>query len=414
MQRNQFVVVFSHSNYTIYNAGVEKHIRELEKIYIENNMEYFHFFPLKKLPNLVGFNINGRFKGIVNIENIKYIISNYISEGHFLNNILLQHIRGFDLNLLAKELKIINSKIILCIHDFYYLCNTFNFMKNGKEFCGISVPNKEKCYGCHNFPEILGFVEDIEFILKNIDDNIEKVIFPSEFCRDIWCEFFPTYRERAYVRPLLDLDGKYKRMWNEKIRIAYVGRKNIYKGYDTWKKIVHQFYGQYDLYYFGMDTEDEKACKNIYVDGIDKIMLEELRKNNIDIVLLWSIIPETYSFTYYECSAAGTVILSNINSGNIAEQIKINRNGFLFSSEKELIENMKNPDSLKNKIDIQCKLFAPLYLLPNNNIALYLSSNNNNVLKKRKRIHICKVLSLLYYLKNIMFKNIQKYFDKQM
>jgi len=51
-------------------------------------------------------------------------------------------------------------------------------------------------------------------------------------------------------------------------------------------------------------------------------MTEALQDNNIDVAFLWSICPETFSFTLYESLAAGCTVLTNRNSGNIQAYVR--------------------------------------------------------------------------------------------
>ena len=81
------------------------------------------------------------------------------------------------------------------------------------------------------------------------------------------------------------------------------------------------------------------GVNNIPVSFLDEgpdAMVKALRECQIDIAFLWSIWPETYSFTLYEAFAANCFVVTNSMSGNIAEQIRNNSRGIVFNDEAEM------------------------------------------------------------------------------
>ena len=68
-------------------------------------------------------------------------------------------------------------------------------------------------------------------------------------------------------------------------------------------------------------------------------MVETLRNHNIDVAFLWSICPETFSFTLYESLSAGCAILTNRNSGNIQAYVREHpETGVVLDDEKALMK----------------------------------------------------------------------------
>jgi len=68
-------------------------------------------------------------------------------------------------------------------------------------------------------------------------------------------------------------------------------------------------------------------------------MAETLRDHNIDVAFLWSICPETFSFTLYESLSAGCTILTNQNSGNIQAYVREHpETGIVLDGKNSLME----------------------------------------------------------------------------
>jgi hypothetical protein len=51
------------------------------------------------------------------------------------------------------------------------------------------------------------------------------------------------------------------------------------------------------------------------------VAAELLKKHKVDFVLLWSQVPESFSFTMHEARAAGKFIITSKKSGNIAHEV---------------------------------------------------------------------------------------------
>ena len=60
-------------------------------------------------------------------------------------------------------------------------------------------------------------------------------------------------------------------------------------------------------------------------------MLQTLRRHELDFAFLWSIWPETFSFTCCEAIAAGSFVITNEVSGNIAALVKRTGRGRVFA-----------------------------------------------------------------------------------
>jgi hypothetical protein len=65
-------------------------------------------------------------------------------------------------------------------------------------------------------------------------------------------------------------------------------------------------------------------------------MIEAVRQQRLDAVLLWSICPETFSFVAHEALAANALIVTGEDSGNIA-RIARERGGAVFRDEDALL-----------------------------------------------------------------------------
>ena len=96
-------------------------------------------------------------------------------------------------------------------------------------------------------------------------------------------------------------------------------------------------------------------------------MTKALREKKVNIVLLWSLSPETYSYTYYEAYASNAFILTNSKSGNITDMVQKNKNGLVFDSENELFSFFSDVGKVKQTLEdfYASNVIGPLYLKTN-------------------------------------------------
>jgi len=122
-----------------------------------------------------------------------------------------------------------------------------------------------------------------------------------------------------------------------------VGLTNYHKGWDVYEQLAKAFEddGRYSFYNFSLHRRDRlpvrwrKVCAG--VDDPDA-MAKALSIDNIDIAVLWSLCPETFSFTAYEARAAGCFIVTTESSGNIARLVRETEYGMVLPDDSSLIE----------------------------------------------------------------------------
>ena len=128
------------------------------------------------------------------------------------------------------------------------------------------------------------------------------------------------------------------------LRIAHIGYPVKHKGWATFLSLAEQFRNKpkYKFYLFSSSSvrRGNFKCVNVSVTKKNRNrMVQELSNYNIDVAILWSSCPETFSFTMYEALAAGCFILTNPLSGNIQDYIKKNpMQGLVLDNEQRLFD----------------------------------------------------------------------------
>lgn len=389
---DSFVITFSYGNYMCGIGGTDKYLKAEQKMLNSNHISMLHIFPVpvrklgvgkERLP-FWGMLVDGKTIG----DSINYtwqvieIIEKLISNKR-LRAVQIHNFRWINICELREITVHLQTQYYFFIHDYLTICPyLYEHMEETNSFCNLSVDENIRCAGCiFNSQERRQNVKEIhQFLLQQSDLN---VISPSEIAGRIWSKHFPELESKIKIVPHQICEGQYIDNRTEirgNIKIAFAGYPSATKGWTDWMNATELADSKklgYSFYHFGIAGEDCRHIKNIPVSIKDNksSMIDELRKHEIDAVVLWSICPETYSYTFYEAFSANCFIITNEDSGNIAEQVKKHKNGLVLKR-NELAELFLNERELREEINAFKKMnsFGPLFLKDNNEIAEMVSS----------------------------------------
>ena len=113
-----------------------------------------------------------------------------------------------------------------------------------------------------------------------------------------------------------------------------------------------------------------------YRDKNSLTMQQQLSKLNIDIVFQWSKCQETYSYTYFEAFEAGCYVVTNKNSGNIAEMTSQQNNGKAFESFEDCKEWFLSQDCHNDVLNYYKNGKKIGYLKPNADVTDFIFKDN--------------------------------------
>lgn len=271
----------------------------------------------------------------------------------------IEHMYGGHFFDIYDVLKKKNIKYAITLHDFYVMCPLVNKLYLGKEYCGYK-PSFNKCEECTKK------AIDKSFDMKKWRDNNEKllkgasiVIAPSLAVKKEIEEIYPSI-DISVIEHGSNLVKRKSTLKLDKVNdIAFIGFIMARKGSAVLKYLVDNNSGKYRMHLFGFTDAIILEKRNYINHGTYKRdnIVDLLRNNNIKLVCLLSICPETYSYTLNEAIAAGIPVIS-YNIGSLAFRVGNNNLGWLIdikSSKKEVInkieEILTDEDEYNKKID---------------------------------------------------------------
>ena len=356
---DRYVLVISGFCYITDSSGTSKVVKAHEEIFNESGIDYIVLHPMNPrgiYTKCYGVVVNGKYYGV---RTYKEILFEIVGLNKYPTGILIHHIINTEISNVKLILEIFKDiRIVFYLHDFYSYCINPKMLKDDRYFCAYENVN---CCGCKYQNTREKHFEKINEFFKYFEKKI-TFVSPSDFTKKIWINLFPQYKEKVVVIPHLTGIGVYyknkicKNSENP-LKIGYVGAQNYAKGWEIFKKCfstANRNGCDYRYFSFGKANERIDGIVNIdvqiHLQG-KNAMIEALRNNEIDVVFLCSVCPETYSYTLYESMAANCFIVTTEFSGNIATVIKKEGFGCVFSSIDDLERCFSNEECFKKMIN---------------------------------------------------------------
>lgn len=363
LNREDFCLLVNNRNPYIANAGTEKYI-QIQTDILSGNMDVMVIFPVTKkyVFTIYGWGVcvNRDFLGVTDEKTLIELLADILKIKKCMG-VFLHHLKWCDTESLGRILSF-TDHIIFYVHDYYTCCVQPNLLKNDETYCGGAGLSEEKCRDCVYYKASLEHKEKIDRLFDQFS-NID-IISPSEIAAEIWSKAYEKYADRITVidhlvverqpgEPLPALGDK------DKINVAFVGLGDKVKGWNLWKEALislsEEECSEYNFYHFGKVFESLDRVTQVEVsiskDG-PEAMTDKLREYGINVAVLYSIWPETYSYTYFEAMKAGCFIITNDRSGNIACQVEKNDNGVVIECSSESLESLlKNPGKIRGNIN---------------------------------------------------------------
>jgi len=398
LKYDEFILSISYGNFVDELGGTSKAILAHKDMLDSVGISHVHIFPrLIRIPaiNIFPFKhwgviIDGHtLKQVYSYIEVIQILGHVINNGKQLREVHVHHLLNLNLKQLEKILDIFIAPIKFYLHDYYTICLQYNLLKDNGQYCGKGNVSQEKCSGCKYYLKSQIHSEKIKVFLDKYKEKIQ-FIAPSDTAKEIWISAYPIYNDQIRVVYHQSMLGQYRKnceiiLEESPLKIAFVGGQSINKGWNQWENVTRRAFvlGRNEEFYHFGDTNDTiqyiKKVPVFFSSENINAMVEALRMNRIDVAVLWSMWPETYSYTYYECTAANTFIITNKYSGNIATMVKERNNGIVLDNEAEFSELICNEIRLRKLVNNfkYTKNYGPLDLIENTELLQLLSKKKN-------------------------------------
>lgn len=211
--------------------------------------------------------------------------------------------------------KLLGIPLIFTVHDFYYICPTFHMVDESGIYCkGCELDQeREGCLKNHPYIDHPNFDKEIlnrwRYEFLRVKPNIDLFIFPSFSARDIFSSFFEIKEDKCrviYHGTYLDRrESPYRPKIRNTLRVGMLGSMLRHKG-EPLINVILKTIGDNNIQFYHFGDGNLRARNLINYGPYERSkILDTLREHEIDVMLLLSTWPETFSYTLSESIAAG-------------------------------------------------------------------------------------------------------------
>ena len=345
-------VSVSHDDYVVSTGGVQNVIASEQQYFMSSGWRYLHVSPAAPLPVLADhrpaedyhlrLRLDGRRIGVARFSDLAAILSNARGGGarvRFVVHQLLGHIP----ELLATFAMDDDEPMIVWLHDFFTMCASFTLMRNDVKFCGCPPVGSGACTICVFGTER----QDHTIRVRGFFDTLRPVVLaPSDVALDFWRRGSGLSHRSAAVLPPARLRMEADRLPTSNdtpLRVAHLGIAAMRKGWTVFERLAMTCAGdtRYEFLHLGLASRPSSWYNHHPVKVTPdqpNAMIEAVVQHNIDVVLCWSLWPETFCFTAYEALAGGAYVIARRGAGNVWPAVQANApgQGHVLDDEAEL------------------------------------------------------------------------------
>ncbi len=348
------VLSLSHDCYVRVTGGIQLFIADEQARYARQGMVYLHvspFVPLLRLADpafsgtLVNLVIDGRYVGVTSYADLATTLLGVERRPDERRLFLVHCLLGHHLpDLIALQRASASTVNVFWVHDYSSICLGYTLLRNDVSYCHAPPPDSMACRVCvyghgreKHLAEMRGLFDAVPF----------HVVAPSQAALAIWLQHSALPYVSASAHEHCGLipsdDPAPERDLQTPVRVAFIGYARAHKGWPIWLELVsrNKRSGAYEFMHLGShETVDASAGLRHYVvqtsAGHPDAMADAVRDLEIDLVMVLSTWPETFSYVTYEAMAGGADVVCLQDSGNVADTVLRRGRGIVASNERSL------------------------------------------------------------------------------
>ena len=353
---NGLVISLSHDCYVRVTGGIQLFIADEQMRYARQGMVYLHlspFVPLLRLADpdstgcLVNMVIDGRYVGITSYADITATLERIEKRPEerrmFLVHCLLGHHLPDTIDLQRASASTANA---FWVHDYSSICLGYTLLRNDVSYCHAPPPDSISCRVCVYGERRPGHLAQMRALFEAVPFH---VVAPSEAALAIWLQHSDLPHLSAVAHGHCDLvatdEPAVPREPGRPVRVAFIGYARAHKGWPLWTELVSRSRrcGAYEFLHLGsLETAEASAGLKHYVvetsAGQPDAMADAVRDLEIDLVMVLSTWPETFSYVTFEALAGGADVVCMKDSGNVADTVLRRGRGVVAADEKSLFK----------------------------------------------------------------------------
>ncbi len=334
--RPSVMVSVAHDDHDRSFGGIQLCVDREATLAGERGVPYLALFPLRMRATLaragsdplLGVRLDGRYLGCMRTSLVRAALAAVADSGASLA-LVVHSLFGHAPERIG-DIGELCDDAVFWLHDYSVLCPGNHLLRNRVSFCAAPAAASTSCRICVFGAERNRHMRRVDGLLSR---RPFRFIAPSEFARDL-------ILERSAGRPISDVavvphcrvvfgsaaaETATQRSPGP-IRVAYLGWPAPFKGWMTFLRLANELAwdGRYQFLAFtASDMVPPWIVRHcVTTRGSDpQAMVRALREADVDIVLLWSTWADAFSIAAHEAVAAGKLLVTSRQSGNIARVV---------------------------------------------------------------------------------------------
>lgn len=344
-------ITFSHDDFTRNTGGVQLCLQRESARIAATGGDHLHFCPAKAWPVVrtageaghLGVVFNGQAVGVFAPGTVatslrKAVGTTKATRRSFAIHSLLGHTADQTAEILAAAGL---TTGFFWLHDFASLCAGYHLLRNDVEDCAAPPPQSAACGICVYGPWRARHLAEHERLFERLDLT---VVSPSQPTLDLWRRSWKFADKGEVILPhatLVERGPAPVAAAKRPLRVAFAGMPVPHKGWPIFHDLVLRFAEdpRYAFLHLGGRTPGGLPLefhKIVVTDQTPRAMQDAIERLEVDVVLLWPLCRETFSFTAYEAVAAGAAVIAGPDSGNIAAFVHAGEHGLVMADEDAL------------------------------------------------------------------------------
>jgi hypothetical protein len=348
------VVSVSHDRYIDITGGVQIFIADEQALFNGDRFAYLHISPTvarltldgeDSAPSWLQLVLDGRLIGLASTDSLDEALLALPDSVAKVRLFVVHSLFGHRASRLASAARALRARqCFFWLHDYASVCEGYNLLRDDVAFCHAPPPASMACricvYGGHRAEyrtALRGLFEAVGF----------HVLAPSRAALDLWLRTaeLPYRSAQVHANCRLDvLPAAPPGQPGRPVRVAFVGYAMAHKGWPIFRDLVRQLrtLEVYSFYHFStaetLRPMDGLTCVPMQVDRYDRFAaVAALAEHAIDLVLVLSPWPETFSYVTYEALAAGADVVTLAGSGNVADAVRGRQRGVVLRDGEALL-----------------------------------------------------------------------------
>jgi hypothetical protein len=355
-------ITISHDAFVDVVGGIQLCIRRESQAVQASGRAHLHLYPaiswwvtdFETLEPVIGLVVNGEKRGVFKASDVAAELVALKRQDRFASTAFAVHsLLGHSVRAVSAALRAVGAEAgYFWLHDQSSLCASYALLRNDVAFCGAPPVDSPACSICIYGQRRRAQIADHDALFRQ---HRMTVAAPSQAQLDLWTRASRYPHAGALVAPhavlrprgLADTQAA-----DRPLTVAFLGFPAAHKGWPVFEALAERLAQdpRYRFIHLGKQGPEPPPIPFVSVEslgGDSSAMVQAVEQQAVDVAMILSICPETFSFTAHEAVAGGAALLAFADSGAVARFAADPAIGCVVPDEAALAALFESGDILK-------------------------------------------------------------------